>query len=106
MQEPASTQYRLFASQTDQQLDEFHQFFVWRLQSPGIPADVVVLAIGVVIAPLGAKHGVTTEEHRRSLGEEEGGQKIPSLAGACFQNPSIVRRSLDTVICLTNVVRA
>src|SRR5258708_4397531 len=106
MQESAAAQHRLLAPETKQQLDELHQFYVCRLQIPSIPTDVVVLAIGVVIAPLGASDLIATEEHRRPLGEEKGRQEIPSLAGACFHNGRVVSWSLDAVIGRDVVIRA
>ena len=46
------------------------------------PADLVVLAIGVVVAVLGPAEFVAARQHRHALGKKEGGEEIAALSGA------------------------
>ena len=47
---------------------------------PGKPAQFIVLAIDVVVAPLRPGEFVAAREHRNALRKEQGGKKISHLA--------------------------
>ena len=49
---------------------------------PVHPADRVVLAVGVVVAPLGAPHLVAHGDHRGAGGQQQGGGDVAGLPGA------------------------
>jgi hypothetical protein len=48
---------------------------------PVEPGDLVVLAVGVVVAALGAAQLVAAEQHRHPEGQQQGGQQAPGLPG-------------------------
>ena len=50
-------------------------------RGPVEPGDLVVLAVGVVVALLGAAHLVPAEQHRDAEGQQQGGEHRPGLAG-------------------------
>ena len=47
---------------------------------PVDPADLVILAVRVVVALLSVGHFVTSQQHRRTLRQQECGQQVASLA--------------------------
>src|SRR5215207_2661110 len=67
-------------------------------ERPVIPAEIIVLAVGVVVAALGTAHFIAAEQHRRALGKEEGGQKVPLLPGADGEDLCVGRRAFMSVI--------
>ena len=46
------------------------------------PTDLIVLAVGVVVAALGAAHLIAHEHHRSPLREQQDGEEIADLATA------------------------
>jgi len=71
---------------------------------PGNPAELVVLAIAVVVPLLGAQAFVAGEQERHALGTEEGGEKVPDLPPPQGQDRGILRRALGPVV-VGDVVR-
>ena len=63
----AAPQDRIFPPQRSQLAHEFDQRAAVGVDLPVDPADLVVLAIGIVIAALGAGEFVAGEDHRRAL---------------------------------------
>ena len=57
---------------------------------PVVPGDLVVLAVGVVVAVLGAADLVAAEEHGHALRQEQRGQEVALLAAA--QRDDVARR--------------
>src|SRR5215468_4862873 len=49
-------------------------------EGPGVPGQLVVLAVRVVVAMLGAPRLVAGQEHGDALGEEEGSEEVACLA--------------------------
>jgi len=45
-------------------------------EGPVKPTDLVILTIPIVVSPLSAPNFVTHEQHRRTYGEQRGGEKI------------------------------
>ncbi len=65
---------------------------------PRHPADVVVLAVGVVVALLRAAELVAGEQHRRTLGQEQGREHVALLPVADLVDLRIVRGAFHPVI--------
>src|SRR5215204_2222335 len=82
----ASAEHRLLGPDPDQSPHERVEVVIPCWERPVVPAEIVVLAIGVVVAALGAADLIAAEEHWRALRQEEGGEKVPLLPGAHGQN--------------------
>jgi len=65
---------------------------------PREPADLIVLAIRIVVAVLGAAELVTGAKHRYTLAQEERGEKVSPLAVSQCVNGLVRRRSLGTAV--------
>ena len=65
---------------------------------PVHPGDLAVLAVGVVIAPLGAAHLVARGQHRHPLGQQQRGQEVALLPLAQPENPGVVRGALGAAV--------
>ncbi|CAM5589026.1 hypothetical protein SGLAM104S_04776 [Streptomyces glaucescens] len=61
-----------------------------RLLRPGHPGQFAVLAVGVVVAVLGAGELVTVADHRHALGQHQRGDEVPHLPGPQFQYGGVV----------------
>src|SRR5246127_1352981 len=59
---------------------------------------MVVLAIGIVVPLLGTSELVTGKQHRRALGEEQGGKKITPLAPSQCIYVLVVRRAFGAAV--------
>ena len=79
-QKPAAAQDRIFVAQRRQLLHKADQGPVSLLCLPVDPADFVVLAIGIVVALLGAGELVAGEQHRRALRQQQGAKEVAPLA--------------------------
>jgi hypothetical protein len=70
-----------------------------RIPTPVDPVDLVVLAIGVVVAALRATPVlVAHQDHRRPLAEEERGHEVPPLPVAERDDLVIVRFALGAAV--------
>ena len=71
--------------------DEFGQLLAFaRLrQLPIKPRHFIVLAIGIVVAMLGAAEFIAGEQHRRAVGEQHGGQHCANEMGADVEDAGI-----------------
>jgi len=80
------------APKSDQSAHEFEQRSALRAfgQGPVDPADVVVLTIGIVVAPLAPTELVASQQHRRAEREKESGQKVALLPQAPAAYPGVV----------------
>ncbi len=67
-------------------------------QPPVDPGDVVVLAIGVVVAALRPRELVARLQHRHSLGEEQRGEEIAHLAPPRRIDLGVLGRTLDAAV--------
>ena len=65
---------------------------------PVDPADLVVLAVGVVVAELRAPVLVAAEQHADALGEHEGGEEVALHAVAHARDGHRLRRPLDAPV--------
>ncbi len=65
---------------------------------PVDPGELIVLAVGVVVAVLGAAELVAVQHHRHALGQEQGGEEVPPLPRAQRQDVVIVGRTFGTAV--------
>ena len=75
-------------------------------ERPIDPTRLVVLAIGIVVAPLAAPEFVSGKKHRHASGDRDGQQKILDLPAAHGFNGRIVRLSLDAVVRAVVLIRS
>ena len=73
---------------------------------PVEPGDRVVLAVGVVVALLGAADLVAAQEERDAEGQQERREHGPPLAGPQSQHVGVVVGALGPTVPRTVVVRA
>ena len=62
------------------------------------PGDLVVLAVGVVVAALGASELVAAEQHRNALGEQQGRHQVAALTSPQRHDVGVVGGTLDSVV--------
>ncbi len=72
---------------------------------PVEPADLVVLAVGVVVAALAAAHLIAPEDHRHALAEQHRRQHVLLLSQTQGQDVGIVGRALSPVVVGPVVIR-
>src|ERR1700687_1389113 len=73
---------------------------------PVLPCDPVVLAVGIVVAVLGAAHLVAAEDHRTALRDQHRGEQVATAAGAQPEDGGILGVALDTAVPAAVVVGA
>src|SRR5699024_9837356 len=108
--EATASEHRVFTAQPGQETD-IAQKAVGLLPVeidtlPVDPRDLVVLAVGVVVAPLGASHLVTVRQHHHTLGQVEGGEEVADLAATQSKGLRVLGGALHTVVPRTVVVGA
>ena len=75
-----------------------------RAAAPGLvgrpvdPGQLVVLAVGVVVAALGAAHLVAVQDHRHALRQQQRGEEVALLAGAQREDRRVVGLALDAAV--------
>src|SRR5574340_504082 len=89
---------RVRLSQRDQLPDECVQRPVALGQTPIVPAEVVVLTIGIVVAELRSAHFVSPAQHRHPLRKQEGRQHVPFLPHSQVVDGLILRRPFDAAV--------
>ena len=67
-------------------------------QAPVQPADLVVLTIGVIVAPLGAAHLIAHQQHRGADRNQRRDDEVLHLAAAQLLDGGIFARPLDPAI--------
>ena len=98
LEEVAAAEDRVFAAQRDDALHEGEEFPVVGGKIPVHPADLVVLAVGVVVAVLGAAHLVAGHQHWHALGEKQGRQQVALLLRAQGIDAGIIGRPLGAAV--------
>ena len=83
-EEPAAVQHRMIQTQVDQLRDEGEQALAIIIQIPMRPGDLVVLAVGVVVALLGAGNLVASADHGDALADQQCGEHVAHLPLAQF----------------------
>jgi len=66
-------------SQLDNEPGELDKNFLIFIKIPIVPTDRVVLAIGVIIALLGAADFISSGNHRRACRQQKSRQQVPFL---------------------------
>src|SRR5271163_3007937 len=79
-------------------LRELYEGLTLVLQIPIQPRDLIVLTIGIVVAPLRAAEFVASENHRRSLRQQQRGHHVAYLTRAKSIDAFVVRLALDAAI--------
>ena len=70
---------RVLFAQHDHALQKGQQFLIGRLEVPIEPADLFILAVGIVVTVLGVADAITGKQHGNTLRKEHSGQKVPRL---------------------------
>src|SRR5690606_4230761 len=104
LEEVAAPEDGVRLTQACQSAGELEQVPVAPTELPVHPADLVVLAVGVVVAPLRAPHLVAGAEHRHALREKEGGEEVPLLFLALRDDLRIVGGAFDAEVVAEVVV--
>jgi len=99
-------QDRGIAAQPAERGDEVREALLAGGAGPVDPADRVVLAVGVVVAALGAAELVAAEQQRGAFGEQEGGEEVAALAGAQLEDGRGVGRAFGAAVPAAVVVVA
>jgi hypothetical protein len=95
-QETPPPEHRMGAPQRDQLAHEADKFVV--LVGPVKPVNLVVLVVGIVVPELGAVHLIPAQQHRDSVGQQQGGQEIALLPTAQPLHRRVLGRSLDAAV--------
>src|SRR3569623_2128743 len=106
LKEAALAKYRLLFAQRDEALRIVQEFPVGVAPLPTQPAELGILAIGVVVALLRAAHLVAREQHRHALGQDQRGKDITLLLRAQPQHLRVVGGSLGAAVPAAVVVLA
>jgi hypothetical protein len=75
-EEAAAAKQRVGPGDREHLLGELEQIGLRRIEVPIQPAQLVVLAVGVVVALLGARYFVAVGNHRHALREGQRGQHV------------------------------
>ncbi len=100
----ATSQGRLVAAELNQCSNEPRQIRVLFHQSPVKPADVVILAIGVVVTFLRAANFVTADDHRHTLAEQQRTKHVADLSRPNRVDRFLSRGSFCAVVVADVVV--
>src|SRR5947208_5377934 len=98
VQESRPADDRMLPTQRDQAANKRGEVLFRRADRPIQPADLVVLAIGVVVASLAATELVSRQEHRGALREDERREQVAPVAAAHRVDCGVVGRSFNAVI--------
>src|SRR5690606_29207845 len=93
-----SPQARVRAAQRDHLAGEVEERLLALVETPVVPGDLVVLAVGVVVAALGAADLVAAQDHGDALGEQQRRQQVALLALAQRQDMPIIGGTFDAVV--------
>src|SRR5579864_1122218 len=96
--ELAPAEIRMSLAQLDQPPGELEQALPPGVKIPVEPADLVVLAVGIVVAALRAPDLVSSKKHGNALAAKQRGQEISLLALAAAQDGGILRWSFNAQI--------
>src|SRR5690606_8553912 len=97
-EEATTAQRGLGAAQGDEATRELEQAPPGLVELPVDPRDLVVLAVAVVVAMLGAADLVSVGDHRHTLGDEERREEVALLARAQREHALVVRGALGPAV--------
>src|SRR5512132_1347660 len=104
-EESLPTKDVVLAPQPDQALDELAERFVLRPDAlPIDPADLAILAIGVVVAALAAAEFVAGDEHRHTLRQQQRRHHVAPLLQPQAMDFRVVRRAFRATVPTVVVV--
>lgn len=98
LQETSATHHRAVASQADEMAGKTQELVVVLIQIPVDPRESIILAVHVVVAPLGIAKLVIVGGHRRALGKREGRQEVALLTAVQLGDPLVTHVIFDAVI--------
>ncbi|GMA31398.1 hypothetical protein GCM10025875_13900 [Litorihabitans aurantiacus] len=93
-EEAAAAEHGVLGAQPDRPLGEVEQRGLVGVEVPVHPRQLVVLAVDVVVALLGAADLVAVGEHRHALGQQERREEAALAAAAHLEHALVVRRTL------------
>src|SRR5438105_12411394 len=96
--EPSTTQVSMVPSERNHVFEEPEQPLMLLHQFPIEPANLVILAISVVVSLLRPPGFISAQEHRNAPREEQNRRKVLDLLLAQRLNVGIVRCSIDATI--------
>jgi hypothetical protein len=79
LEELASPENRMFATERDQLAGEGEEFTSLPVQLPVKPTELIVLAVCIIVSPLRPIDLVASTDHRNALRKKKGGQHIAFL---------------------------
>ena len=89
----------MVGAQPDELADVVEQGLVlFRAHRPVHPGDLVVLAVGVVVASLGAPDLVAGQQHRDALRQQQRGEEVALLPRPQREHRLVVGRALDAAV--------
>src|SRR5660398_245726 len=97
-EERVLAQHRRVAAQPQQLADQAEQGNLVRADVPVHPGDLVVLAVGVVVAVLGAPHLIARQQHRHAGGQQQGSQQVALQLATDGVDGRVVGRTLDAAV--------
>src|SRR5262245_29981074 len=103
-------QARMALAEGDQLLDEAEHRLLSFVKRPIEPAQLIILAIAIIVPALGSQHFIPGQDHWHSLTQEQESQEILGLLTAQPQNQRVVSISFmptvptAVVICSIAVV--
>ena len=106
IEEEALAKHTVLSAHREDATCEIEELLLPGIEIPVVPGDVVVLAVGVVVAPLCAPDLVSPQEHRDSRGEHESGNHVANLALADLDDGRVLCLTLDPVVGRPVVVGA
>ena len=96
----------MVAAKLNELAHERQQFQVRLGQRPIDPTNLVILAIGIVVAVLGVAHLIARNEHRHSLRQQQRGEQIALLTCSQYQDLGVFGRAFHAAIPALVVVSA
>src|SRR5207248_2308463 len=91
-------EHRMFLAQSNHFLYKFQKLLIYVLRVPVEPADLVVLAVRVVIAVLRVANRVAGEKHRHSLRKQQRCHEIAFLTRTYLPDLGILSRTFDSTV--------
>ena len=96
----------MLLTQSNDVADENLELALPRLPHPVEPRDVVVLAVGVVVAILCSAELIPSQQHGYAGGEQKSGQEVAHLALTHCGDGRVVRGALEAVVVRPVVIGA
>ena len=105
-EEMLPAKHRVILAQATEPRREVDQLALLSGGAPVEPAELIVLAVAVVVAVLGARELISAQQQRDAFGQHQRGQEIAALTGAQLQDILVVCGSFDTAVPASVVVVA